>query len=441
MSQLRRDITLYGLTMIAIGSCIGSGIFITPAQIASVLPSHIWILIVWSFGGLIALTGALTFAELGGIFPKSGGVYVFLKEAYGDIFGFLYGWVYLLVVNTGALAALSVVFTEYLTFFVDLGQTDKLIVSIVVIIGLTIVNMAGVNWGQIFINLFTGLKLIAIILLVGCGVLFMGDTSHEISFSFSDPPDNLMSAFFLALIGVFWSFGGWHHASFVAAETKNAVRNVPRAMIIGVGIVTLAYVLTNLAYMLLLPISEIAGSERVAGNAMEAIALFKGIGGKIAACMIAISIFGTIAIYTMSAPRVYYAMAKDGLFFKSLAYVHPKFKTPVYAMGFQAIWAVLLLIFWQRFSDLITYVTFMDLLFMMLAGASIFVFRRKLKSTERPYKTLGYPVVPIIFVIVTGIFVINTFIERPSQTIAGLIITVLGVVMFYYFKRIRRVGE
>ncbi|MEM7103545.1 MAG: amino acid permease [Bacteroidota bacterium] len=434
MTKLQKGITLYGLTMVAIGSCIASGIFVVPGQVARDLFHPGWILAIWTVGGVIALTGALTFAELGGLFPKAGGVYVFLKEGYSEVVGFLYGWVYLLVVNTGALAALGLALAEYLTYFIPLSGNGKVVLATTVVVGLTAMNMLGIKLGQLFINIFTSLKLIAIAAIVVAGMAYFLFTPAENATNFSafQTPDNLIGALLLALIGVFWSFGGWHHASYLAGETINAKRNVPRAMIIGTLVVTVTYLLVNLAYMFLLPLGDIATSERVAGEAVSTLVPF---GGKLVAVVISISIFGSIGIYTMTAPRIYFAMARDKIFFEKLAYIHPKYKTPVYAMALQAFWATVLLWFWGTFENLIIYVTFMDLMFMMMAGASIFIFRRKLADEPRPYKTNGYPIVPAIYVLVTMAFVISTFVQRPTQAIAGIIVAAAGLLVYTYFKR------
>ena len=433
MAELRKKLTLYGLTMIAVGSCIGSGIFVTPYQVVQAVPHHFYVILVWILGGVIALTGALTFAELGAMFPKAGGVYVFLKEAYGDLTGFLYGWVIMLVINTGALAALGIAFAEYMTYFYPFSDVGKIILAIIVIISLTTINIFGVQISQLFAKLFTGLKLAAIAGIIIAGLIFYEPSNVQLNFAPSTAStDNIFSALLVALIGVLWSFGGWHHASYVASETINAQRTVPRAMILGALIVTVTYVLVNIAYMLLLPLETIAGTTKVAGDAIATIIPF---GGKLVAVAIAISIFGTIGIYTMTAPRIYFAMAKDGVFFKKLAYVHPKYQTPVNAMIIQAVWATVLLLFWGTFHNLITYVTFMDIVFMTLGGISIFVFRLKRKDAERPYRTLAYPIVPFIFVTISGAFVINTLIERPEQAWAGLILLGLGFVVFRIFKQ------
>ncbi|MEM9819774.1 MAG: amino acid permease [Bacteroidota bacterium] len=435
MNQLKKKLNLYGLTMIAVGSCIGSGIFRSPGEVAQVVPNHSLILLVWALGGVVALTGALTFSELGGMFPKAGGVYVYLREAFGDLVGFLYGWVILLVINTGALAALAITFADYMTYFVPMEENGKVILAILTIVGLTAINIRGVDISQIFASVFTSLKLVAIAGIIIAGFVYYDASKVQLDFSLTNNvPDNVFGMMLVALIGVLWSFGGWHHTSYLSGEAINAKRDVPRAMIYGVLIVTTTYVLVNLAYMMLLPLSEIAASKKVAGDAIAQLFSF---GGKLVAIIIAISIFGTIGIYTMTAPRIYFAMARDGVFFPKLAYVHPRFGTPIYAMLVQALWAIILLIFWKSFHNLITYVTFMDIIFMAMAGFSIFIFRKKLKDRERPVLALGYPVIPLLFVLISTAFVMSTLLERPSQSLAGLAILVLGLPVYFYFKNYR----
>lgn len=434
MNQLRQKLTLYGLTMIAVGSCIGSGIFITPADVVREIPHPTLSLSIWIVGGLVALTGALTFSELGGMFPKAGGVYVFLKEAYGDLAGFLYGWVILLVINTGALAALAIAFANYMHFFIPgMSEAEKLLMAAGTIAGLTAINCVGVEVSQALTNLFTGIKLLAIVAIIIAGFVFYDPEKVHLSFSLSEnmPPD-WISGMFVGLIAVLWSFGGWHHATYLAGETINPQKNVARAMVLGAGIVTATYVLVNLSYMLLLPLPAMAGSDRVAGDAIAAIVPW---GGRLVAVAIAISIFGTIAIYTMSAPRIYFAMAQDKLFFSALAQVHPRFGTPVNAMVLQALWAICLLFLWGTYSNLFTYVTFMDIIFMTMAGVCIFLFRKRMPERERPYRTWGYPVVPAIFVLISGAFVLHTLVEKPAQALAGLGLVAVGGISFWIMKR------
>jgi APA family basic amino acid/polyamine antiporter len=432
MTKLRKELTLFGLTMVAIGSCIGSGIFLTPSQIAGHLPSPWLILLIWGIGGIVTLTGALTFAELGTMFPKAGGVYVYLKEAYGDLFGYLYGWAYLLVICSGAIAALSIAFAYYLGFIIPLGNTGIKVVAVSAIIFVTIINILRVKAGEVFSNIFTGLKLIGIAGVICIG-FFMGKTGLlRVQTGESVSSDNLLVAFGLALIGVLWSYGGWQHASFVAGEAKNAQRTVPRAMIVGALVVGVVYLLTNLAYLFLLPVDKIIGSESLAAEAVSSVVPF---GGILIAVIIAVSVIGTAGIYTLSSPRIYYAMADDGIFFKKLAWVHPRFRTPVNAIITQSVWAIILLLFWGTFEDVITYVVFIDWVFFALTAFSVYLFRATRKDIARPYKTLGYPITPAVFIIISTFFVVNTLIEKPKHAWAGLIFMAIGVIFFIYFKR------
>lgn len=301
MAELKKDLRLYSLIMVAIGSCIGSGIFLTPSQIAGHLPAPLLILLAWGLGGVITLTGALTFAEL------------------------------------GANAALSIACAYYIAFLFPLNETGIKIVAVLALVVVTFVNIFRVRAAEVFTNVFTGIKLVGIAALIGIGLFFGNVKFNLFESSMKSDTGSLMGAFGLALIGVLWSYGGWQHASFVAGEARDARRNIPRAMIIGSIVVTVVYLLTNLAYLFLLPVSQIASSQSIAADAIRTLIPF---GGTLIAVLIAISTFGTLGIYTLSAPRIYYAMSKDGLFFKKLAWVHPKFRTPIYAILVQSTWPV-----------------------------------------------------------------------------------------------------
>jgi APA family basic amino acid/polyamine antiporter len=432
MTKLAKELTLYGLIMVAIGSCIGSGIFVTPSQIAGLIPSSGLILLVWALGGLIALTGALTFGELGSLFPKAGGIYVFLKEAYGGWLGFLYGWAYLVIITSGSIAVLSLAFSHYLSFFIPLDNTWKTVTSIITISMLTTLNVFRAKFGEIFANIFTGLKIIGILIII-CAGFFFGNTHlsfKDLGFTASSTAG--LSSFGVALTGVLFSYGGWQHASFLAGETNNPSRNVPIAMITGAAFVTIIYLLVNTSYMLLLPVNTIVSSEKVAA---EAVSTIIPSGGVLVAGLIAVSTFGTIGIYTLSAPRIYYAMAADGLFFREIAKVHPRFRTPVNAIIVQSVWSIVLLLFWGTLENLITYTVSVEWIFFTLAAIGIFIFRRKLKNTERAYKAFGYPVTPLIFIVINIWFVINIMINKPLHMAIGVGFLLLGVPLYLYFKR------
>jgi len=436
MTKLAKELTLYGLLMVAIGSCIGSGIFVTPSEIARLLPSSILILLVWTLGGIITLTGALTFAELGSLFPFAGGIYVFLREAYGGWLGFLYGWAYLLIITSGSIAVLALAFSYYLSVFIPMNETWKITTSIIAIIILTTLNILRAKFGEIFSNIFTGLKIAGILIIIGVGFLYgNSDLSFKNLPSFSLSASGL-SSFGVALTGVLFSYGGWQHATFLAGETGNPSRNVPVAMITGALVVTLIYLLANTGYMLLLPVETIVTSSKVAAEAVSSVLPF---GGILVAGIIAISTFGTMGIYTLSAPRIYYAMAADGLFFKGIARVHPEFKTPVNAILVQSAWAIVLLLFWGTFENLITYTVSIEWIFFTFAAAGIFIFRKKLKHRERSYKTFGYPVTPVIFILINIWFIINITIRKPLHMGIGIIFLLLGVPVYLFFKRKNKV--
>ncbi len=432
MPQLKKELSRFDLTMIAIGSMIGSGIFLTPSIIARAIPLPSLIIFVWLIGGVQALCGALTFAELGSMMPGAGGVYVYLSEGYGKLAGFLYGWAYFLVVNTGGIAALSVAFATYLGYFFHFNIIGIKIVAVTGIFVLTVINVFGVKIGGIFSDLFTLLKLVGIfgVILIG----FLLGSSHITNFSISIfNKGTEWSGIAVAMVGVLWSYGGWQHATYTAGEAKNARRDVPVAMIIAASSVTAIYVIINIAYMYLLPVNSIAASSSLAADAVQTV--IGTTGGGLIALAIFISTFGTAGIYTLTAPRIYFAMASDGIFFKQVSKIHPKYNTPYYAIIFQSTWAVILVLFWGTFENLISYVVFTDWIFFALTAATIFIFRKRLPDAKREYKTLGYPYTPLFFIAVAVWFVLNTLIEKPEQAIAGIIMLGLGLPVYFYWKR------
>jgi basic amino acid/polyamine antiporter, APA family len=433
MPQLKKELNRFDLTMIAIGSMIGSGIFLTPSLIAKALPSTYLILFVWIAGGILSLCGALTFAELGSLLPKAGGVYVFLSEGYGHIFGFLYGWAYFLVVNTGGIAALSVAFATYLGYFVHFDLMGIKLAAVSGIIILTMINIYGVKMGGIFSDVFTILKLAGIAGLIFIGIVLGSASYNNFSISYFLNNGFHLGGIGIAMVGVLWSYGGWQHATFTAGEAKNPKKDVPVAMITAAASVTLIYMLSNLAYMFLLPVDQIGASQSLAADAVQAAVGL--VGGSLIAIAIFISTFGTAGIYTLTAPRIYYAMASDGIFFKNVSKIHPKFNTPHNAILIQSSWAIILILFWGTFENLISYVVFTDWIFFGLTAATIFIFRKKKVYEERIYRTTFYPVTPIIFIAVSTWFVINTLIEKPEQAIAGIIMLGLGIPVYFYWKK------
>lgn len=441
MPQLEKRISLYGLTMIAAGSCIGSGIFRAPSETAQYLPYDAWVLFAWLLVGIIMLAGALSISELGGMYPQSGGVYVFLRHAYGDAAAFLYGWGVLTIVTSGAIAALSLVFSSYVSSVIEMSEHGKIYLSLAVIIILSVLNVFGVKVGNTLASIITSGKLLGIgaVIIIG---LVLGSETVDFSFtvgnfqSLNTTSNGFISALGLACIGAYFSYGGFHHASYLAGEVKNAQRNLPRAMTLGMLIVIFVYVLINFSYLRLLSVEAMAGTDKVASTAISVV--WKG-GGLFIACLIALSTLGTISIYTMSAPRLYFALANDGLFFKKLATIHPTYKTPANAILLQCAIACILLLWWQTFAKAVDYIVFLDYIFMGMAVYAVVVLRKKFPNAIRPYKTLWYPAVPLLFVIFTGYVLINSMIEKPEIATVCTAFMAVGFVVYYFFKMQRKV--
>ena len=436
MTQLRRELSLFDLTMIAVGSTIGSGIFLTPSLIAHELQAPVWILLAWICGGLMALSGALTLSELGAMMPEAGGIYVYLRRTYGSLTGFLFGWAYFLVVNTGGIAALGIAFATYLSYIFPLGSTGITAVAIAGIVILTAINVLGVKAGGIFSDIFTMLKLAGIAGLIIVGFVWGSSSTTDFSSMVGTFPGGFGSAFSLAMVGVLWSIGGWQHATFTSAEAKNPQRNLPLAMILAATIITLTYVLTIIALLFLMTPAQMGASAHPAADAIGGV--LGGVGGIAIALAVFISTFGTTGIYTLTAPRIYYAMAKDGLFFRRVARLHPRYQTPAFAIIIQSLWAIMLILFWRTFENLISYVVFTDWIFFALATASVFILRTREPNAVRPYRTAGYPWTPLFFVVVSLWFIVNTFISKPEQAWAGIGFLALGVPVYYMWKARRK---
>jgi APA family basic amino acid/polyamine antiporter len=432
MAEFKRSLTLFDMTMIAVGGSIGSGIFLTPATIARDVGAPWLIVAVWVMGGLITLAGALTFSEAAALLPQAGGQYAFLTRAYGGLVGFLFGWAYFLVVNAGGLGALSVAFATYLGYFVPLGPIETKAVAIVGLLLLTGINVVGVEAGAMFSNIFTVLKLVGITGLVAVGLSMGSPHTTDFSLSLAGAPSNLWGALALGMVGVLWSYGGWQHATYATAEVKNPQRTLPLAMTAAAVAVTALYLLANLAYMFLLTPGRMAASPRVAADAVGTV--LGSAGGSLISLAIVISTFGVVGIYTLTAPRIYYAMAADGVFFRKVAEIHPRFRTPAFSIVFQSLWAVVLILFWGTFENLISYVVFTDWIFFALAGASVIVLRRTMPDAPRPYRVPGYPWVPLFFVATSVSFVVMTLIAKPAQAWAGLGFLGLGVPVYYAWK-------
>ncbi len=428
--QLKKSISLFPLTMIAVGSCIGSGIFISPSDVASQLSNGYQVMFVWLIGGLVALTGALSFGELASRYPGTGGVYTYLKEGYGDFIAFLYGWSLLTVIISGALAALCLAFSRYVSIIFHLPEGSHLLIGLLALFTVTFINIFSVRWSAIFSSFITVLKVVGIAVLVVVCLVYSSDVLAGLGMS---NPASTNVSFGLALIGVLWSFGGWHHASYLGGEVHNAKKILPKAMVFGVLIVTSVYLLVNVAYLSVLSIEEMSSSSAVATDALLKISTA---GGILIAILIALSTYGTASIYTLSAPRIYFKMGTDKVFFPWLSDIHQAYETPVKAILLQSIWAAVLMLFWGTFEDLVTYVVFMDMVFMTMAAITLFIFRKRLGTPSNDgYKVSLFPIVPLIYIIILTVFLISILIGRPEQTIAGLIIVALGFPVYWLFKK------
>ncbi|MCK4264136.1 MAG: amino acid permease [Candidatus Aminicenantes bacterium] len=446
--------------MVMVGIVIGSGIFLTTGIMAKSIPSGGLILLAWLVGGLLTLAGALTYAELGAAMPEAGGQYVYLREAYGPMAGFLFGWILFLVYMTGGIAALALAFAEYIGYFFPYLGTNHIIVTldipllkgslhyslsagqmigVSVIILLSIVNFIGVGLGKSIQNVFTVIKIGTIAAIIILGFAIGKGTPPELAM---DPAGmsfgSIIIGFGVALVAVAWAFDGWNNVNFVAGEIKNPRRNLPLALILGTLGITFLYVLINYIYLYALPMQETIGVVRIAEKATGA--LFGSSTGTLISALVIVSVFGSLNGSILVGPRVYFAMAKDGLFFQKVAHVHPRFRTPGFSILIQAVWASLLTLL-GTFEQILTFAMFIAIAFWIAATAAVFTLRKKRPDLPRPYKTWGYPVVPAIFIIASTGILLNTLIEKPVEALAGILLTALGIPAYFYWKQHLKKGN
>jgi APA family basic amino acid/polyamine antiporter len=450
---LQRVLGVWSAASIVIGTVIGSGVFLVPTSMIAKLGSVKMLFAVWVVAGFLSLFGALTYAELAAAMPEAGGEYVFLNAAYGPFWGYLYGWTQFAVAKSGSIATLAAGFYTYLTAFVPVLAQPVLVtpwmigphhtrfeihygqlVAIGVILILAGVNYVGVRVGgnvQVFV---TGVKLFLIFAIIAVGLFSgKGDFSHLSQHII--PSVGGVAGFFAAMVSALWAYDGWNNVSMVSSEIKDPSRNLPRALILGTIAVIATYLLINVAYFYVLTPGQVAGSERLAANMMEHLY------GKQAAAAVSIavliSIFAALNGSILSGSRVPYAMARDGLFFTAAAKVHPKFLTPGNSVIMLCLWSsVVVLSGW--FDDLYNFVIFGSWILYLMTALSVFVLRRKRPDLVRPYRTLGYPIVPVLFVTVAAFLLASTLQTRPRESLMGLFLMGLGVPLYYYWKsRIR----
>ena len=447
-AALVRGIGMWGATLLVIGSVIGSGIFLTTGTMMAELPSVTLVIAAWVAGGLLAMAGGLTYAEMGSMFPRSGGLYVFLSEAYGPVWGFLFGWACLLVILTGSVATVAVGFAEYFSYFFPALGTNRVLLTLAMpwgpwslsagqlvaaasVVVITSINYAGIQQGNLANAVLTVAKVGG---LVAVPILALAFAQVEPTWTPAVPPDALrpLASFGVIMIAVMWTYEGWYYVAFAAGEIERPARTVPRALIIGTVALTTIYVLVNVAYVLALPVEEIAGVTRIAEKAVTA--LVGPIGATLVAASVVISTFGCNVAGVIASSRVCFAMASDGRFFPAAAAVHPVHRTPHVALLITSAWSVLLTLT-GGYEALFTYVTFASVLFGTLGGLAIFVLRWRRPGLPRPYRALGYPVIPAVYVLGSFALVWNTLVERPTESIAGLALVAVGLPFYVRWSR------
>ncbi|MEI9944389.1 MAG: amino acid permease [Chitinophagaceae bacterium] len=462
-TSFKPTLGLFDGTMIVAGSMIGSGIFIVSADITRNVGSAGWLIAVWLITGFMTLTAALSYGELSGMFPKAGGQYVYLKEAYNPLIGFLYGWSFFAVIQTATIAAVGVAFSKFLSYMVpELSNTYFLfdagivkvysgqLVSIVIICLLTYINSRGVKEGKFIQTIFTSAKLLALFGLIVFGFLLVKQSywSQNLATGFNamQPVKDatgavipgawapigvsaLMGAIAAAMVGSIFSSDAWNNVTFIAGEMKNPKRNIGMSLFLGTLIVTVIYVLTNLMYLNVMPLNELAFAENDRVAVAAANKIFPEFGTIMIAALIMVSTFGCNNGLILAGARVYYTMAKDGLFFKKVGELN-KNAVPQYALWIQCIIASL----WSlsgKYGDLLDMISFVVVLFYMLTIIGIFILRKKRPDADRPYKAFGYPVLPIIYILMGAAFCILLVMYKPQYTWPGFIIVLIGVPLYY----------
>ncbi len=443
---LRRVLGAWDGALITIGAVLGTAIFLTPADIARALPHSGLILAAWIVGGLLTLAGALTYAEMGAMFPRAGGMYHFLKEAYGPLAGFLFGWGSFLVIMSGGIAALAAGFGEYLGGFVPFFSTQHVLASVPIgswswkltgggvagvlaIAFLTAVNFAGVKEGAWLQNLVTILKIGSLAALAGVGLFVAAPVRPDLA---APLPAGVLAPFGIAMISVLWAYDGWYCFALSAGEVRDPGRNIPRGLIIGTAVLIGIYALINFVYLRALPIPVLSQTPRVGEAAAQA--LLGAGAARLVSAAILVSIFGCLSANILTCSRIYQPMAQDGLFFRALAKINPRHHVPAASLLAQAVWASVLVLS-GTFEQLYTYVVFVEVLAYTATGAALYVLRRSHPATPRPYRTWGYPWVPALFILSSLALMANTLKERPMESLIGLGLLVLGLPAYAAWRR------
>jgi APA family basic amino acid/polyamine antiporter len=433
--DLPRVLGLMDVMGILVGTVIGSGIFIVPAAIAGYVQSPVLLLAVWAVGGVLTFFGALAFSELGAAFPQAGGMYVYLREAYGKPLAFLFGWTVFFVIDAGAIATLSMAFaSKYLPQFTGpLSVAGTKAIALALIAALVGVNYAGTRWGARLQNVLMFIKFAAI-LAVSVGILLLAKGNAAAFTSPASPPLTaaLVGGFGLALQRALWAYKGWEAVSFSAGEIRNPERNLPIGLFAGTLIIIALYMAANLAYLYVLPFDRLIASQRVASDAMSA-AGFE-FGATVLGVVILFSITGAANGNLLTAPRVFFAMARDGVFFEQFGRVHRRFLTPHVSIAATGAWAMVLSLT-GTFEQLADYVIFGQWIFFGLTVAAVIVLRRTRPDLPRPYRTWGYPITPVLFVAAALFISVNALVNQFWNSMAGLGIIALGVPAYLFWTR------
>jgi APA family basic amino acid/polyamine antiporter len=433
--ELKRQIGLGTATAFIVGEVIAVGIFLTPAGMAKSLGSPVWLLIVWLLMGGMALCGALCYGELAARFPEAGGGYVYLREAYGRPIAFLYGWMALLVMDPGLTAALAVGLASYVGYVFNLSPVGLKAVAIGSIVFVASVNIRGVRLGGWLIRWLTVIKLALLGFLIVWGFGSRAGQWSNFTPLVAQRPgsETLLGALAGGIVSAFFSFGGWWDISKMAGEVRDPKHTVPRALIYGVTILTTVYILTSAVFIYLVPPEQVASGETFAAQAGEA--LFGRLGGQVLSTIVIVAVMGSLAAVVMSAPRVYFAMARDGLFIPAAAAIHPRYGTPARAIIIQATLASLLVLV-GTFNTIISYFVFVVVIFIALTVGALFVLRRR-ATNAIVYRTPGYPATPIVFLLLIALLLFLLGGHNPKQAIMGVAVVAMGLPVYYLLFRRR----
>lgn len=438
--SLRRTLGFGDLVMLTLGTVIGSGIFLVPAVVLRQTGGSLTLaMAVWLIGGVLSFLGALTYAELGAANPEAGGLYCYIRDAFGPLPAFLYGWTSLLVIASGSVATLAVAFSDYLGQLIPVGPITAKIVSVAVIILLGALNVRGTRESASVENWATGLKVGALLIVSGLLIALGHGTPAAVPVPAVTPPSSLFAGIGAAMIGILWAYEGWQYVTFSAGEARDPQRTFPRAIAVATAALVVLYVAANIGYVSALGVTGAAASNHVAADAMAVV--FGPLSGRFLSALILVSIFSAMNGVMLTAPRLYYAMARDGVFFARFGRVSARFGTPAQAVVLLAVWSALLAAT-GTFEQLLTYVVFTGWIFYGLGAMSVFALRRQQPNAPRPFRTPGYPITPSLFVVSAALLVLNTLREQPGRASIGVGVVLLGTPAFYVWRaRSRRAAS